>query len=166
MKARAPASRSALQHTGVRLSDFLAADSVELSMKATTKEEALAELILLLPISQTDRNITLATLGQRESIGSTGVGMGVAIPHCRSTTFSKLMVAFGRSPKGVAYQAVDKKKVRLFFLVVSPPIELTNFYHPVLAAIVNLTKEDHNRNRLLEAESAAEVRTILSGAVS
>lgn len=166
MKERSPGGPQALQRSGQKLADFLAADAVELSMKATTKDEALAELISLLPITQTDRNITLATLGQREAIGSTGVGMGVAIPHCRSTTFAKLMIAFGRSPKGIAYQAVDKKKVRLFFLVVSPPIELTNFYHPVLAAIVNLTKEDHNRKRLLEAESLAEVRTILSEAVS
>jgi mannitol/fructose-specific phosphotransferase system IIA component (Ntr-type) len=161
-----PGGSPTLARTGVRLADFLAPQAVHLEMAATTKDEALEELLSLIPLKDVDRRITLETLRQREAIGSTGVGMGVAIPHCRSSTFSKLLVAFGRSSKGVAYQSVDKKKVRLFFLVVSPPVELTNFYHPVLAAIVNLTKEEHNRKRLLDAESAAEVKTILTEAVS
>ena len=155
-----------LARSGVRLADFLSPEAVQLEMAAATKEEALEELLALIPLKDVDRRITLETLRQREAIGSTGIGVGVAIPHCRSSTFSKLLVAFGRSSKGVVYQAVDKKKVRLLFLVVSPPVELTNFYHPVLAAIVNLTKEEHNRKRLLDAESAAEVRTILAEAVS
>jgi mannitol/fructose-specific phosphotransferase system IIA component (Ntr-type) len=160
-----PGGTPTLARTGVRLADFLSPQAVQLEMAAVTKDEALEELLALIPLKDVDRRITLETLRQREAIGSTGIGVGVAIPHCRSSTFSKLLVAFGRS-KGVAYQAVDKKKVRLFFLVVSPPVELTNFYHPVLAAIVNLTKEDRNRKRLLEAESAAEVKTILAEAVS
>ena len=161
-----PGGTQTLTRTGVRLADFLSPQAVHLEMAATTKDEALEELLALIPLKDVDRRITLETLRQREALGSTGVGMSVAIPHCRSSTFSKLLVAFGRSSKGVAYQSVDKKKVRLFFLVVSPPVELTNFYHPVLAAIVNLTKEEHNRKRLLDAESVAEVRTILMEAVS
>jgi mannitol/fructose-specific phosphotransferase system IIA component (Ntr-type) len=128
MRELGSAGRQALQHPGgVRLTDFLPPSAIQLELTATDKDEALEELISLLPINETDRRISLATLRQRETVGSTGVGMGVAIPHCRSTTFSKLTVAFGRSTKGIAFQAP---------------------------------------RRLLEAESPAEVRTILSEAAS
>lgn len=154
-----------MPRSGFRLSDFLASESVQLSLAATNKDDALAELISLLPINATNKRISLEILRQREAVGSTGIGSGVAIPHCRSATFSKLMVAFARSPKGIAFQSVDKKRVRLFFLIVSPPIEITNLYHTVLAAIVNLMREEHSRKRLLAAESASEVRTILADSV-
>lgn len=151
---------------GVRLSTFLALESVKLNLAAGSKDEALEELISLLPIKQPAQRSALELLRQREAVGSTGIGMGVAIPHCRSATFGRLMVAFARSDKGLMFQSVDRRKVRLLFLIVSPPVEITGLYHPVLAAIVNLTKEEHNRKRLLEAESAAEVRTIFAETVS
>jgi PTS system nitrogen regulatory IIA component len=166
MKHHVAGGDASAPRPGARLSTFLAPESVKLDLAAGSKDEALEELIALLPIKDPAQRIALELLRQREAVGSTGIGMGVAIPHCRSATFARLMVAFARSEKGVMYQSVDRKKVRLFFLIVSPPVEITSLYHPVLAAIVNLTKEDHNRKRLLEAESAAEVRTIFSETIS
>ncbi len=164
MRQPAVPATKAVEPSTVRLAEFLSPHSVSLSLKATEKPEILEELVSLLPLSDVDRRIALGILGQREAVGSTGIGMGVAIPHCRSAIFANLQIAFARSPRGIAYQAIDRKRVQLFFLVVSPPIEVTNQYHAVLAAIVNVTKDAHNRKRLLEAESAVEVRSILGGA--
>lgn len=149
----------------VRLIDFLSLESIGLALKATEKDAAFEELVVLLPLRAADRRVALEVLRQREAVGSTGIGLGVAIPHGRSTVFGRLMIAFGRSATGISCQAVDRKKVHLFFLIVSPPIEVTNLYHQVLASIVNATKDDHYRKRLLAAESAVEVRSILREAV-
>lgn len=148
----------------IRLIDYLAPSSIGLSLKAADKDEAFNELVDLLPMRLADRRMTVEILRQREAVGSTGIGFGIAIPHCRSTIFGKLMIAFGRSERGILFQSVDRKKVKLLFLIVSPPVEITNVYHQVLAAIVNVTKEEHYRRRLLGAESPAEVRSILSEA--
>lgn len=158
----APGSKS-LEPSSVRLTDVLSTSSISLDLQSTEKPQVLEELVELLPIADANRRILLGALIHREEIGSTGIGMGVAIPHCRSTIVGNLTLAFGRSTKGITFQAVDRKRVQLFFLVVSPPIESTNQYHPVLAAIVNITKDAHARKRLLDAESPAEVRTILGG---
>src|SRR5262245_50706988 len=152
-----------LEPSSIRLPDFLSPRSVSLDLQASDKAQVLEELVSILPIGEPDRRITLNILGEREAVGSTGIGMGIAIPHCRSTIFAKLMLAFGRSSKGIPFQSVDRKRAQLFFLVVSPPVELANQYHAVLAAIVNIGKDAHSRKRLLEAESAAEVRVILGG---
>ena len=165
MKQQAAPGSRAVEPSAVRLAEFLSPHSVSLSLKATEKPQILEELVSLLPIGDADRRIALEILNQREAVGSTGIGMGVAIPHCRSTIFANLQIAFGRSPRGIAFQAVDRKRVQIFFLVVSPPIEVTNQYHAVLAAIVNATKDARARKRLLEAESAAEVRSILGEAL-
>jgi PTS system nitrogen regulatory IIA component len=149
----------------VRLTDFLAPESIGLALGATEKDAAFEELVALLPLRAADRSIALEILRQREAVGSTGIGLGVAIPHGRSTIFGRLMIAFGRSLPGISFQAVDRKKVHLFFLIVSPPIEVANQYHQVLASIVSAAKDDHFRKRLLDAESAAEVRSILGEAV-
>jgi len=158
-------SSGLMKSSHVRLIDFLPAESIGLSLKATEKESAFEELVALLPLRHAERRLALEVLRQREAVGSTGVGMGVAIPHCRSTIFGRLMIAFGRSEEGLVFQSVDRKKVRLMFLIVSPPVEVTNLYHRVLAAIVSSTKDEHYRKRLLAAESVAEARSILSEAV-
>jgi len=150
--------------SSVRLIDFISAESIGLSLAATEKDHLFEEMIELLPLRQSERRLALEVLRQREAVGSTGIGMGIAIPHCRSTIFGRPMLAFGRSAKGITFQAVDRKKVHLVFLIVSPPVEVTNVYHRVLAAIVNATKEEHYRKRLLGAESIAEVRSILGEA--
>lgn len=154
-----------LRAATIRLTDYLAPESIGLDIKATDKEGVFEEIVSLLPIRPTDRSVALEILRQREAIGSTGIGMGVAVPHCRSTIFPRMMVAFGRSQAGVPFQAVDRRKVHLFFLIVSPAVEVASNYHQVLAAIVNVAKEEHYRKRLLAAESAVEVRSILGEAV-
>ena len=80
-------------------------------------------------------------LRRRENLGSTGIGRGIAIPHCRSLVVSKLRVAFGRKSAGIDFSAIDNLPVRYFFVIVAPPLEVSNQYLPVLGKIAQFAKE-------------------------
>ena len=84
-----------------------------------------------------------------ENLGSTGIGRGIAIPHCRSLVVNKLRVAFGRKSRGVDFKAIDEKPVNFFFLIVAPPLEVSNQYLPVLGKIAQFSKEPDVPQRLL-----------------
>jgi len=108
-----------------------------------------------------DRSLLLEMLERRESLGSTGIGKGVAIPHGRSLAVVSLRVLFARSLKGVEFDAVDSKPVKLFFLIVAPPQDKKNEYLPLLGKIAELVKEKKTRDRLLKVEDFAQLRAVL-----
>ena len=145
----------------IHLSDYLDPSSINLSLGATNKEKALQELVELLNIDTKSKNIALELVGSREALGSTGIGKGIAIPHVRSTIFSRITLAYGRSEKGVDYGAVDGKPVHHFFLVASPPIDPSNLYHPILAKIVQLVRLAKNRKKLSEIDSKAALLNLI-----
>jgi len=80
-------------------------------------------------------------LKRRENLGSTGIGRGIAIPHCRSLVVNRLRVAFGRHTPGLDFKAIDEKPVHYIFLIVAPPLEVSNQYLPVLGKIAQFSKE-------------------------
>ena len=84
-------------------------------IKANSKQEAIAELLDMFVESKYIRNreIVLEMLHQRETLGSTGIGKGVAIPHGRTTAASDVLIAFGKSEKGLDFNAIDHKPVHL-----------------------------------------------------
>jgi mannitol/fructose-specific phosphotransferase system IIA component (Ntr-type) len=145
----------------IHLSDYLDPSSMSLSLKARSKDAALKELVELLPIDPESRGIALELVVSRESLGSTGIGKGIAIPHLRSTIFSNITLTYGRSEKGIDYDSVDGKPVHHFFLVASPPIDPSNLYHPILAKIVQLVKLAKNRKKLGEIDSKAELLNLI-----
>ncbi|MFH1277050.1 MAG: PTS sugar transporter subunit IIA [Candidatus Eisenbacteria bacterium] len=145
----------------IHLSDYLDPSSIELILKAKNKSEVLEELVGLLPIDPGSRGIALELVVSREKLGSTGIGKGIAIPHVRSTIFSNITLAYGRSEKGINFDAVDGGKVNHFFLVASPPIDPSNLYHPILAKIVQLVRLAKNRKKLAEIDSKAEVLNLI-----
>ena len=106
----------------MKLSEIIVPKRINLNLKATTKDGVLEELVKLLGLGTHVRDTILQTLRAREELGSTGIGKGVAIPHCRSLVVSKITVAVGRSKAGVSFKSVDKKKAFLFFLIVAPPV--------------------------------------------
>jgi mannitol/fructose-specific phosphotransferase system IIA component (Ntr-type) len=145
----------------IHLSDYLDPNSLELSIEAGTKNEVLEELVRLLPIDAGSRNIALQLVKSREELGSTGIGKGIAIPHVRSTIFPSIMLAYGRSEKGIDFGAVDGQPVHHLFLVASPPIEPSNLYHPILAQIVRLVRLAKNRKKLAESKTKAELLNLI-----
>jgi mannitol/fructose-specific phosphotransferase system IIA component (Ntr-type) len=100
-------------------------------------------------------------LKRRENLGSTGIGRGIAIPHCRSLVVNRLRVAFGRKRDGVDFKAIDDKPVHFFFLIVAPPLEVSNQYLPVLGKIAQFSKEADVPGRLLALESPAAFMALL-----
>src|SRR5512141_1395532 len=99
----------------MQLTDFFSPEAVSLDLRARTKDDILAELIGLLRLDERSSETLLRMLQRRETLGSTGVGRGIAIPHCRSLVVSHLRLAYGHHRRGVEYQAIDNRPVFDFF---------------------------------------------------
>jgi nitrogen PTS system EIIA component len=143
------------------LRDFFDIDAIELDLQGETKDEILKELIGLLQLDEKSDGILFKMLKRRENLGSTGIGHGIAIPHCRSLVVNRLRLAFGRKPNGVDYKAIDDQPVRDFFLIVAPPLEVSNQYLPVLGKIAQFAKEPDVPERLTQLESREDFLTLL-----
>jgi PTS system nitrogen regulatory IIA component len=138
------------------LKDFFSPGAITLNLRGTSKEEILAELVGLLGMDERSSGTLLRIIQRRENLGSTGIGRGIAIPHCRSLVVNRLRLAFGRRNDGVEYQAIDGKPVCYFFLIVAPPLEISNQYLPVLGKIAQFAKETDVPDRLNAIQSAEE----------
>lgn len=132
----------------MHLRDFFTPDSITFALRGESKEEILSELVGLLRMDERSSGTLLRIIQRRENLGSTGIGRGIAIPHCRSLVVNRLRVAFGHRSDGVEYQAVDSKPVCNFFLIVAPPLEISNQYLPVLGKIAQFSKEPDVPERL------------------
>jgi nitrogen PTS system EIIA component len=143
------------------LRDFFDRDAIELDLKGETKDEILKELIALLHLDDKSEGILFKMLKRRENLGSTGIGRGIAIPHCRSLVVNRLRLAFGRKPSGVDFKAIDDQPVRDFFLIVAPPLEVSNQYLPVLGRIAQFAKEPDVPERLNQLESPDQFLALL-----
>src|SRR3954462_2444872 len=145
----------------MELRDFFSEDAIELELEGETKDEILKELIGLLGLDDKSEGMLFKMLKRRENLGSTGIGRGIAIPHCRSLVVSRLRVAFGRKSKGVDFKAIDEKPVFFFFLIVAPPLEVSNQYLPVLGKIAQFSKEADVPERLLKLKEPREFMQLL-----
>ena len=145
----------------MQLKDFFTPGAISLDLKARGKDEVLAELVGLLGLDSRATETLLRVLQRRESLGSTGVGRGVAIPHSRSLVSNRLRLAYGRHPAGLEFQAIDGKPVSHFFLIVAPPLEISNQYLPVLGRIAQLAKEPDVPARLTAVTSPEEFFQLL-----
>jgi len=145
----------------MELRDFFSEDAIKLELEGNTKDEILKELIDLLGLDDKSEGMLFKMLKRRENLGSTGIGRGIAIPHCRSLVVSKLRVAFGRKSVGVDFKAIDEKPVFFFFLIVAPPLEVSNQYLPVLGKIAQFSKEADVPERLLKLKEPREFMQLL-----
>lgn len=153
--------RALLPLNPMRLIDFFTPDAVNLALRGRTKDEVLAELVQLLDADARASEALLRMLSRRESLGSTGIGRGVAVPHARSLVVNRLRLAFGRSVEGVEYQAIDSRPVHYFFLIVAPPLEISNQYLPVLGRIAQFANKPDVPERLAAVGSAEEFFQLL-----
>jgi len=145
----------------MELRDFFSEDAIELELKGASKDDVLKELIALLKLDEKSEGMLFKMLKRRENLGSTGIGRGIAIPHCRSLVVSKLRVAFGRKREGLDFKAIDDNPVNFFFLIVAPPLEVSNQYLPVLGKIAQFSKEADVPDRLLGISQPAEFMALL-----
>ena len=145
----------------MELREFFSEDAVRLELQGSTKDEILKELIGLLALDEKAEGMLYKMLKRRENLGSTGIGRAIAIPHCRSLVVNKLRVAFGRKSAGVDFRAIDEKPVNFFFLIVAPPLEVSNQYLPVLGKIAQFSKESDVPQRLLGLGEPQEFMALL-----
>ena len=145
----------------MELRDFFSEDAIKLELEGNSKDEILKELIHLLGLDDKSEGMLFKMLKRRENLGSTGIGRGIAIPHCRSLVVNKLRVAFGRKSQGVDFKAIDEKPVYFFFLIVAPPLEVSNQYLPVLGKIAQFSKESDVPERLLKLKEPREFMALL-----
>jgi nitrogen PTS system EIIA component len=150
----------------MQLREFFDRDAVDLDIKGTTKDEILRELIALLKLDEKSESILFKMLKRRENLGSTGIGRGIAIPHCRSLVVNRLRVAFGRKPSGVEYNAIDAQPVCNFFLIVAPPLEVSNQYLPVLGRLAQFAKDPSITRKLSDLKSPDEFMELLQVSAS
>lgn len=106
----------------MKILDFLDKKAIKLNMEAVEKEESLKELVDVLAETQDigDKKSIVKALIERESLGSTGIGQGIAIPHGKTDRVSQLVAVLGISQKGVNFEALDGEPVYIFFLLVAP----------------------------------------------
>jgi mannitol/fructose-specific phosphotransferase system IIA component (Ntr-type) len=145
----------------MELREFFNEDAVQLDLKGEGKDEILKELIALLKVDEKSQGILFKMLKRRENLGSTGIGKGIAIPHCRSLVVNRLRVAFGRKTSGVDFKAIDEQPARYFFLIVAPPLEVSNQYLPVLGKIAQFSKEPDVSTRLDQLTNPSEFLALL-----
>ena len=136
--------------------------AVESDIRSVTKDEVLAEMtdVLLRSAEQLDRDDVLSVLKERERLGSTGIGEGVAIPHGKLKNIDQLILAFGRSDKGVDFDSMDGTPAHLFFLLLAPE-ESISVHLKTLARISKLLKDTQVRDQLLMAGSSDEIYEII-----
>jgi fructose-specific phosphotransferase system IIA component len=143
---------------------FLDERAVSTNITSQNKEDVIRELVGLLvqsgSIKEKDVQKLVQILLKRESLGSTGIGQGVAIPHGKSDSVDKLVAAFGVSRTGVAFDSLDGEPVYLFFLLVAPE-DSAGPHLKALARISRLLKDKHFRDSLRAAKDERALLKII-----
>lgn len=138
------------------------------NLQAGTKAAAIEQVVAHLVERKRIRNgtIVLEALKKRESLGSTGIGKSLAIPHGRTTVTSSLSVVYARSVAGIPWESVDHKPVHFVFLILAPHQEKENHYLPLLGKIVEFARDANVRKKLLKVETHQELLEVLETAKS
>lgn len=146
----------------VQLSELLAPERVML-LEAEDKRASLEQLTEVLSRStpELDRQELMDVLLAREGIMSTGIGLGIAVPHARLKSVERPILAVGVSRQGVAYDSLDDKPVHIIVMIVVPA-ESQKQYLRILARVTLLLKNAKLRSRLLKAKDAEEIYKTLS----
>jgi len=146
----------------MRLSELLNEQSIRLALQARDKESSIKELVQLLETAHgvNTRGEILSKVLQRESMMSTGIGNGVAIPHGKTRLLDHLLAACGVSPAGIDFDSMDGEPANLFILLVSPE-SLRGPHVKALANVSRLLKEESVRSGLRQAASPADFLRIL-----
>ncbi len=149
---------------GLPLAHYCSFDQIRLELKSKTKEDVLYELAELLAESPNIDSIECAynAMLDREKLASTGMGLGVAIPHGRSPNCRGVSIAFGRSTRGIDFDALDGEPVHIFFAILVPSSAL-NLHLEILASLSIKLRDEESRRRIMEAKFPQEILDFLGG---
>ncbi len=144
----------------MRLTDLLPAERVRIPLEADTRDEAIHELIDVLEAQVNDKEAAYQAVLEREKIMTTGVGNGIAIPHCKHASCPNFAIAMGVCSDEIDFSSIDKKPVRIIFLLVGPENN-PGLHIKLLSRISRLMSNEQLRARILECETPAEAHKLI-----
>ncbi len=146
----------------MKISELLDPQAIVADLQAKDKTSALAELTdsLISCEPSFDRDNVIAVLQEREKLGSTGIGDGVAIPHGKLAGIPELKLVFGRSHSGVDFESMDGQPAYLFFLLIAPE-ESVGVHLKTLARISKLLKDAAVRKKLMDAPDQKAIYQVI-----
>jgi PTS system nitrogen regulatory IIA component len=146
----------------MKIMDFLSPDAVIVDLKAADKKSAIVELVDVLKtskkIKKTDEIVDVVL--EREKLGSTGIGQGVAIPHGKTDVLQEQTGVLGFSRKGIEFNSLDGEPVHIIFLLVGP-VEVAGQHLKALSRISRLFKDKFLRQAIRDASTSQEVIKII-----
>jgi fructose-specific phosphotransferase system IIA component len=147
----------------MKLADYLCESGITMNLTGADKSEIIRNLVGLLTKTTriSDSEAIIEMLEEREKLKTTGIGSGIAIPHCKSSEVEKVEIVVGISKEGIDFQSLDNKSTHFFFLLVAP--EKGGSEHlKASAKIVRLFREDAIREKLLSVDTPKEVLHFIS----
>lgn len=145
----------------MKILDVLRREAVTADLASETKKGVIEELVLpVARISGIDPNELVRVLMERESLGSTGIGGGIAIPHGKVKNIDTLVLGFGLNRKGVDFESIDGQPAHIFFILITPE-NSTGLHLKLLARISRILKNDHFKERLLNAVDGDDIFHII-----
>lgn len=152
----------AVDSESIKLSSLLKDDSIELNLEGKNKAQIISELVDIISKSGKVRNKKVLTdaLMDRERLGSTAIGNGVAVPHAKIDGIKQTVLAFGRSITGVDFNSLDGANTHLFFMLISPKDDI-GAHLKILAKISHLIKDRFMVGLFKKAKSKKEVLSVI-----
>lgn len=149
----------------IKISKLLKGKFINLKLKSENKKEAIAGLVELVALSKNLKNkkAYFDAIIEREELGSTGIGNGVAIPHAKTKVVKKFVIAFARNDSGMDFGALDGEKTFIFFILASPKEEV-GMHLKILAEISRMVKDKFIVDLLRRAKDKKEILKIISEA--
>ena len=141
----------------MKLSEIIEEEDIISDLKASDKKSVLEELAEVISNHEPSINKKdiVKVLVERERLGTTGIGDGVAIPHGKLNGVRQPLISFGRSKKGMDFDAMDGQPVYLFFLLIAPE-NSSGIHLEILARIAKILKNSAFRKKLMEADTRKE----------
>ncbi len=142
----------------MKLAEIIEKNSIVPELKANDKAGVLEELAQVISdhVSSIEKEALVKVLVERERLGTTGIGDGVAIPHGKLKGIGRPIISFGRSKDGIDFESIDRQPVYLFFLLVAPD-NSSGIHLQVLAKIARILKSNTFRKKLMETETREEL---------
>jgi nitrogen PTS system EIIA component len=146
----------------MRIMDYLSKNAIAIDIKGKNKKEVISELADLLVKAKKiqDKEKIVKVLLEREELGSTGIGQGIAIPHGKTDQIDDVVIAFGSSKQGIDFESLDGEPVYLVFLLLAP-MESSGVHLKALAKISRLLKDKYFRQALRDAKNVDDVIKVI-----
>ncbi len=146
----------------MKITEFLDKQGIKIGLQSTEKEDILKELVdVLAKVKEIgDSKSILKALVERENLGSTGIGQGIAIPHGKTDKVKELVAVLGISQKGVDFEALDGDLVYIFFLLVAPK-ETAGPHLKALAQISRILRDSYFCELLRRCKTPEEVYDLI-----